>query len=147
VNDIVPLEHQIAGVYAEHRLRRTLLLTFAVSALLLSCLGICDTLSYITRLQRRDVGLRLALGAARSGILRLFVVQGLRVAAVASVVGVALSFGLTRTLSGMLYGVTPSDPATLSAVVTLVLAVAGLAALIPAARAALTPPMRTLREE
>jgi hypothetical protein len=147
VYDIVPLEQQMAGVYTEHRLRVTLLMTFALSALLLSCLGIYGTLSYITRLQRRDVGLRLALGAPRSGILRLFVGQGLRVAAVAALAGVVLSFALTRTLSGMLYGVTPADPATLTGVVALVLAVAALAALVPAARAALTPPMRTLREE
>jgi cell division protein FtsX len=147
VYDIVALGQQMAGVYAEHRLRMTLLLTFAVSALLLSCLGIYGTLSYITRLQRREIGLRLALGAARGGILRLFVFKGLRVAAIASAVGLVLSFGLTRALSGMLFGVTPSDPATLSGVVAIVLAVATLAAFIPAARAALAPPMRTLREE
>jgi putative ABC transport system permease protein len=128
-------------------LRTTVLLAFATSALLLSCLGIYGTLSYITRLQRREVGLRLALGAARRGIVGHFVGQGLRVAAIASALGLALSFALTRTLAGMLYGVTPSDPATLAGVVVLVLAVATLAALIPAARAALMQPMRTLRDE
>lgn len=147
VYEVLPLSDRIAGIYAEQRLRTTLLMTFAVGALLLSCLGIYGTLSYITRLQRRDIGLRLALGATRGGILRLFVVQGLRVAAVATIAGLALSFGLTRTLSGMLYGVTPSDPATLAGVVTVVLAVATLAALVPAARAALASPMRTLRDD
>jgi putative ABC transport system permease protein len=147
VYEVVPLADQIANVYREHRLRTTVLVTFAVSALLLSCLGVYGTLSYITRLQRREVGLRLALGAARSGILGHFVGQGLRVAAIASALGLILSFGLTRALSGMLYGVAPSDPATLAGVVVLVLAVATLAALVPATRAALTSPMRTLREE
>jgi len=73
---------------AEHCLRRTLLMRFAVSALLLSCLGIYGTLNYITRLQRREVGLRLAPRAPRGGILRHFVGQGLRVAVLASLLGV-----------------------------------------------------------
>ena len=147
VYDVTPLVDQIAGVHADERLRTIVLTTFAVSALLLACLGVYGTLSYITRLQRREVGVRLALGASRSGILGHFVGQGLRVAAIASAGGLALSFGLTRTLSGMLYGVTPSDPATLGSVVALVLAVAALAALVPAARAALLQPMRMLRDE
>jgi ABC-type antimicrobial peptide transport system permease subunit len=118
-----------------------------VGALLLACLGNYGTISYITRLQRREVAVRLALGAARSGILGHFVGQGFRVAAIGSAAGVALSFGLSRALSGMLYGVTPSDPMTLTSVVATVLAVAALAALVPAARAAFSQPMRVLRED
>ena len=147
VYDVTPLADEIAAERADERLRTIVLTTFALSALLLACLGIYGTLSYITRLQRREVGVRLALGAARSGILRHFVGQGLRVTVVAGIAGLVLSFGLTRTLAGMLYGVTPSDPVTLSAVLGIVLAVAALAALIPAARAALLQPMRILREE
>jgi ABC-type antimicrobial peptide transport system permease subunit len=147
VYNIVPLRDRIAGSRVDERLRTTVLTTFAVSALLLACLGVYGTLSYITRLQRREVGLRLALGAARGGIVRHFVGLGLRVAAIASAAGVALSFGLTRALAGTLYGVTPSDPVTLSMAVGIVLVVAALAALIPAARAALSHPMHILREE
>jgi ABC-type antimicrobial peptide transport system permease subunit len=69
------------------------------------------------------------------------------VAGVACVCGLALSIAFTRALSGMLYGVSPSDPLTLSGVIAIVLAVAALAAVVPATRAALVEPMRTLREE
>jgi putative ABC transport system permease protein len=147
VFDIRPLEDHIGAAYTQNRLRTVVLTAFAATALSLSCLGVYGTLSYLVRLRRREVGVRLALGAARAGILRQFLLQGLSVAATASVAGLALSFPLARTLSGMLYGVTASDPVTLIGVVAIVLAVAALAAVVPAARAALLQPMRILREE
>jgi hypothetical protein len=73
--------------------------------------------------------------------------QGVRVAAAASLCGLAISVASGRLLSGMLFGVTPADPVTLGAVVVVVIGVAALASAIPAARAALIQPMRTLREE
>jgi putative ABC transport system permease protein len=147
VYDIMPLDERIGGAYAQNRLRTVVLALFAVTALSLACLGIYGTLSYVASLRRREVGLRLALGAGRSGIMRQFMGQGMRVAGLACVCGLALSVAFTRVLSGMLYGVSPSDPATLFSVVAIVLAVAALAAFIPAARAAFLPPMRALREE
>jgi predicted permease len=147
VYDVAPLEERIGDAYAENRLRTVVLGALAVTALVLACLGIYGTLGYLVSLRRREIGLRLALGAARSRILRQFVGQGVRVAAVACAFGLALSFVFTRALSGMLFGVTPNDPATLAAAVGGVLSVAALAALIPAARAALVQPMRTLRDE
>jgi putative ABC transport system permease protein len=147
VYDVVPLDERIGDAYAQNRLRTVLLVLFAVTALALTCLGVYGTLSYVVRLRRREIGLRLALGAARAGILRQFLGQGLRVAALACACGLALSFAFTRVLSGMLYGVSPTDPITLSAVAGLVLTVAALAALVPAARAAFVQPTHTLREE
>jgi putative ABC transport system permease protein len=147
VYDMMPLDGRIDDAYAQNRLRTIGLTLFAVTALALASLGIHGTLSYVVRLRRREVGLRLALGAARAGILRQFVGQGLRVTAVACVCGVLLSLASGRLLSGMLFGVTSSDPATLVAVVVVIVGVAALATLVPAARAALLQPMRTLREE
>jgi predicted permease len=147
VYDIGPLQARIDGVYAQNRLRTVLLTLFAATALSLAALGIYGTLGYVVDLRRREVGLRLALGAPRSGILRHFAGQGLRVAAAGCGCGLGLALIFTRALSGMLFGISATDPATLSAVVLLVLAVATLAALIPATRAALVQPMRTLREE
>lgn len=120
---------------------------FALTALSLAGVGLYGTLSYVVNLRRREVGLRLALGAKRSDIIRRFLGQGLRVAGVACVCGLALSIAFTRALSGMLYGVSPSDPLTLSGVIAIALVVAALAAVVPATRAALVEPMRTLREE
>jgi predicted permease len=147
VYDLAPLEAQIGEAFAENRLRTQLLVLFAAAALSLACIGLYGTLSYVVGLRRREVGLRLALGAVRRQIVATFVAQGLRVVAIAAVSGVALSLASGRLLSGMLFGVSPSDPATLAAVVSLVLVVAAVAVLVPALRAARVEPMQVLREE
>ncbi|HZM92735.1 MAG TPA: ABC transporter permease [Vicinamibacterales bacterium] len=147
VYDIETLGGRIDDSFAQNRLRTLVLVLFASTALSLACLGVYGTLSYIVSLRRREVGLRLALGATRSGILRRFVTQGVRVACVACVGGLVLSLAFARALSGMLYGVSSSDPVTLSSVVGIVLTVAALASFVPAARAAFVEPMRILRSE
>jgi putative ABC transport system permease protein len=147
VYDIAPLEERIGGAYAQNRLRTILLVLFAGTALSLACLGVYGTLSYVISLRRREVGLRLALGALRSDVIRQLVGQGVRVVGLGAICGLALSIAFTRVLSGMLYGVSPSDPVTLASVLGIVLAVGSLAALIPAARATAVQPMRVLREE
>jgi ABC-type antimicrobial peptide transport system permease subunit len=116
-------------------------------ALALGMVGIYGVISYTVSRRRREIGVRLALGAARAGILRQFLGQGVRVSTVACLCGLALSLAVTRLLSGLLFGVSPADATTMASVVALVLIVATLAALIPATRAAFTQPMRTLREE
>jgi putative ABC transport system permease protein len=133
--------------YEQHRLRTALLVLFAATALVLACLGLYGTLSYAVALRRREVGLRLALGALPAEIVRQLVGQGLRVVGLACLCGLALAVAVTRLLSGMLVGVSPSDPWTLAGVAAVVLAVGALAALVPALRASRTDPMRVLREE
>jgi putative ABC transport system permease protein len=147
VYDVAPLEEKIGDAFRENRMRTMLLVLFAATALSLTCVGLYGTLSYVVSVRRREVGLRLALGAMRSEIIQQFLAQGLRVAAVACVCGLALSFVTTGVLSGMLFGVSPSDPVTLSSVIGIVLTVTTLAALIPALRAALVEPIKALREE
>jgi putative ABC transport system permease protein len=93
------------------------------------------------------VGLRLALGAARLSVLQHFLMQGIRVVGVACLARFVLSAAFTRLLSGMLFGVSPSDPLTMFGVLAIVILVATVAALIPAARAALAPPAQALRTE
>jgi putative ABC transport system permease protein len=147
VYDISPLEERIGETFTQNRLRTALLVLFAVTALSLASVGLYGTLSYVVNLRRREVGLRLALGAARRDILRQFLAQGLRVAGAACICGIALSLALSRVLSNMLYGVSAFDPITLSSVIAMVLVVAALAALVPATRAALVEPVRVLRDE
>jgi predicted permease len=147
VYDVAPLTQRIGNEYAQDRLRTGALALFAGTALALACLGIYGTLSYVVSLRRREVGLRVALGAAERNIVAQFVAHALRVVAAACVVGVVLSFAFARLLSGMLFGVSAADPITLGGVVALVIAVGTVAALVPAIRAARVDPMRVLRED
>jgi putative ABC transport system permease protein len=147
VYDVMPLDERIGGVYAPTRVRTILLALFAITALLLACLGVYGALSYVVSLRQREAGLRLALGASRLGIIRQFCGHALRVIGAACVCGLLLSAAFTRALSGMLFGVSPLDPLTLSGVVALVLAVASIAALLPSARAAFAEPAQVLRGE
>ncbi|MBZ5634424.1 MAG: ABC transporter permease [Acidobacteriia bacterium] len=147
VFDITPLEEHLSDAFAENRLRTVLLSFFAFTAISLACVGLYGTLSYMVSARRREVGLRLALGALRGQIVQKFLGQGLGVAALAALAGLGLSLVFTQLLAGMLYGVTPRDPYTLTAVVLLTLAVAAIASLIPAIRAALVEPMQVLRDE
>lgn len=147
VYDLAPLEEHIGDSHAENRLRTLLLTAFAATALALTCLGIYGTLSYVVGLRRREVGLRVALGARAGDIVAQFLLHALRVVAIAGFVGLALSLAFGRTLSGMLYGVSPSDPTTLLGVVATIATVAALASLLPALRAARVDPMQALREE
>jgi putative ABC transport system permease protein len=147
VYDVAALEERIDGAFAENRLRTWLLVLFAATALSLAAIGLYGTVSYAVGLRRREIGLRLALGARRGEVIRQFLRQGLRVVALASVVGLALSAALKNLVAGMLYGVAASDPATLAGVITGVAAVTTLAVLVPAVRAALIEPMQVLRDE
>ena len=146
VYDIGVLDERIDGAYALRRLLTLLLVVFSLSALSLTSVGLYGTLSYAVGLRRREVGLRMALGALRADIVRQFLGQGLRVVGLACAVGVGLALALRRVVAGLLYGVSATDAATLLGVVAMVAVVAALASLVPAVRAARLDPMRVLRE-
>jgi len=147
VYNFAPLEQRFSDALAENRLRTILLSLFAATALSLACVGLYGTLSYTVNLRRREVGLRLALGALQGQIVRRFLLQGLGVSFLGCFAGGCLALAFARVLSGMLYGVSPTDGVTLSSVVLVVLAVAAVASLAPAIRAACVEPMNVLRDE
>ena len=147
VYDIAALDTRIDAAHAQTRLRTVVLTLFAVTALGLVCAGVYGTLSYAVGLRRREVALHLALGALRRDVVRRLIGRSLMTVAVASACGLVVTLIVTRSLSTMLYGVSPFDPATLSGVLVVVLTVAAMAAVIPAARAAFVEPMRVLRDE
>ena len=147
VYDVAPLPERIGNEYADDRLRTSALALFAGTALALACLGVYGTLSYVVSLRRREVGLRVALGAQQRNIVVQFLAKALRVVAVACAIGIVAALVFARFISGMLFEVSPGDPVTLGGVVVLVVAVAAIAALLPAWRAARVEPMRVLREE
>jgi len=145
--DFSPLEAQLDGAFAENRLRTVLLAFFAFTAVALACIGLYGTLSYSVSVRQREMGLRLALGALRGQIVKQFLLQGLGVTALGCAAGTAMVAMFARLLSGMLYGVSPSDVPTFTGVILLMVAVAAIASLIPAMRAARVDPMQVLREE
>jgi ABC-type antimicrobial peptide transport system permease subunit len=147
VYNVMPLERRIAGAQAQGRLRTILLTAFAIAAVALACLGVYGTMSYSVGVRRREVGLRMALGAASRDIVAQFLGKALKIVLVACAAGLALALISSRALSGMLYAVSPTDPATLAGVVLIVIAVAAIAALLPALGAARLDPNEALREE
>ena len=147
VYEVLPLDDHLDNTFSENRLRTLLLTFFALTAVSLTCVGLYGTLSYFVKMRRREVGLRLALGAFRQRILWQFLWKGLSVSALGSVVGLGLAVALGRSLSGMLYGVSPVDPITFIAVLMLVLLTGALSSILPAVRAARLDPMKVLRDE
>lgn len=147
VYNLTPLDEHISDAYAQTRMRTILLAFFALTAVSLASVGLYGTLAYMVNVRRREIALRQAVGARRAQVVRQFLGQGLRVSLAGIVVGLALSAGSARLLSGMLFGVSAQDPPTLAAVTLAVLAVSALASLAPAIRAARLDPMRVLRDE
>lgn len=125
---LAPLDQRIGDVYATNRIRAWLLTVFAATSLALTCLGIYGTLSYAVSLRRREVSLRVALGAVSGRIVAQFLSRALRVVGAACVAGIVLAIAFAQVLSGMLYRVSPMDPLTFGVVIAAVLSVAAVAA-------------------
>lgn len=120
---------------------------FATTALLLAALGIYGVMSYLVEQQTREMGIRSALGAKHSHILKLVIGRGLGMASMGIVLGLVVSVGLTRFLAGLLYGVTAVDPTTFIGISIILLIVSILACYIPARRATKVDPLVALRYE
>ncbi len=147
VFDIMPLEQHLYRATSGNRLRTVLLSLFALTAILLASVGLYGTLSYFVSVRHREVGLRIALGAVPTQILRRFLGQGLSVAFAGCLIGLALAAAFSRVLAGMLYGVSRTDATSYLGVAIMVLLVAVAASVIPAARAARLDPMHAFRDE
>jgi putative ABC transport system permease protein len=141
------MDDVVAASVAQERFNAVLLVSFAVTALLLTMIGIFGVVSYSVRQRTHEIGVRMALGAGASQVRKLIVAQGMRAVMVGVGIGLVGAFLLTRLLSGMLFGVEPWDPLTFAAVVALLMSVALLATYLPARRATRMDPMIALRAE
>jgi putative ABC transport system permease protein len=124
-----------------------LLSLFSGIALVLASVGIYGLMSYSVAQRSRELGVRIALGAARSDVLRLVLRQGMSLALMGIVIGVGAAFALTRLIESQLYGVRATDPATFVGVAALLGVTALAANLVPALRATRVDPAVVLREE
>ena len=145
--DVRTQTQQIEQTLFKERLMSRLSSFFAILALVLACIGLYGLLSYEVARRTRELGIRMALGAQRTTLMRLVVRQGLLLALVGAIIGIGASMAATRLMANMLYGVRPNDPVTFAAVSMLMLLVAFAACAIPARRAMRVDPMVALREE
>jgi putative ABC transport system permease protein len=141
------LDNTRATGRASQRLATSLLGSFAIVALLLAAIGIYGVIAYSVGQRTREFGIRTSLGAKRMDVLRLVVRQGLVLAGIGIIAGLAGAFALTRLLSSLLYGVNATDPLTFIGVTGLLAMVAATASFLPAWRATRVDPVIALRCE
>jgi putative ABC transport system permease protein len=141
------MEEIIGDTLWQRRLWGVMFALFASLALLLAAVGIYGVLSYSVSQRTRELGIRLALGAQASDVLRLVIAQGMKLAIAGLLIGVALSLLLTRLIANLLFGVAAADPLTFVVVAWLLLVVALAACYIPSRRAARVDPVEALRNE
>jgi putative ABC transport system permease protein len=147
VSRIHPIRSLISETLARPRFNMLLLGVFAGTAMLLAAIGIYGVLAYSVTQRTREIGIRMALGAQRTDMLRMVLRQSLTVVGIGLVIGLVGSFGATRLLASLLYGVGANDVLTYASVVFLLGAAALLASYIPARRAMKVNPMVALRYE
>jgi ABC-type antimicrobial peptide transport system permease subunit len=141
------MEQVLAQSIAPRRFSMMLLTVFSVVALALASLGIYGLMSYVVAQSTREIGVRMALGAEVSDVLKLVLGQGMKLALVGVALGLVASLVLTRMMKTLLFGVSATDPLTFAAIALLLTGVALLACWLPARRATNVDPMIALRVE
>lgn len=141
------MEQVVNDSYGDRRMASRLLQLFAGSAFLLCMVGLYGILTYAVTQRTQELGVRLALGAQKADLIWLVMRRAVLILALGSSIGLALSFGATRVISNMLYGVRANDAITLTTAIVILVMAGLLASYIPARRAANVDPINALREE
>ncbi|PYU08040.1 MAG: ABC transporter permease [Acidobacteria bacterium] len=145
--NIQTMEESVSASLSPQRFTMLLLVAFAGTALLLAAAGIYGVMAYMVTRRTREIGVRMALGADASDVLRLVIGQGMWTTAIGVAIGIGGAFALTRTMQSLLFGVSTTDPMTLAGVVLLLAAVSAFACWVPARRATKVDPLVALRYE
>ena len=143
--DVQPMQRVLGDSVSRTSFTMSLLVIAALIALFLGSVGLYGVLSYVVSQRAPEIGVRLALGASPGAVRGMVLAQGMRLAGIGVVIGLVAAVALGRVMLAQLYGVDPVDPVTLVAASVIFLAVAVLASVLPAGRAAATSPMHTLR--
>jgi ABC-type antimicrobial peptide transport system permease subunit len=141
------MEQSISDGLSRQNFNMLLLTIFAGIALLLAAIGIYGLMSYTVEQRVQEIGIRVALGAASRDVLKMIVLQGMKLVWIGVILGLAAAYGVTRLLGSLLYGVKSSDPATFAAVAVIVTLVAAVATFVPARRASVVAPSEALRHQ
>jgi predicted permease len=147
IYNVQTMDEVVSNSFAARRLSMILLGVFAALALLLACAGIYGVISYLVGQRTHEIGVRVALGAQRSDVMRLIIGHGAKMAAIGVAIGIATALALTRLMSNQLFGVSAHDPLTFAAVAILLIIVAIAACYIPARRAMSVDPVVALRND
>ncbi len=147
VNQVITMGERLSNSVVSWRYQALLLGVFAGLALVIATVGIYGVLSYAVSRRTHEIGVRMALGAQSSDVLRLVVGQGMRMTLIGVALGVAAALALTRVMRSMLFEISATDPATFATIALLLVIVAVLASYIPARRATKVDPLMTLRRE
>jgi putative ABC transport system permease protein len=147
LHNVMTMEQRLANTTTSRRLNTALLGSFAGVALLLAVVGIYGVMSYAVTQRRREIGVRMALGAQRGDVSRLVIGEGMKLALIGALLGLGGALALTRLLKTLLFGVSATDPLTFIVIAALLIMVALLACWIPARRATKVAPLIALRHE
>ncbi|MCW5967925.1 MAG: ABC transporter permease [Blastocatellales bacterium] len=143
--EVMAMNERLSNSVVARRFNLLLLGGFAVLALALAGIGVYGVISYVITQRRREIGIRMALGAQKSDVLRLFVGQGMKLVAIGAAIGLFGAFALTRVMTSLLFDISANDPLTFASVASLLLLVALTACYFPVRRAAKVDPLAALR--
>jgi putative ABC transport system permease protein len=147
IGPLLTMDEQLSNSLTRRRFSVTLLSAFGAVAVSLAAIGLYGVLAFIVAQRRREIGVRMALGARPRDVVADVMGQGLKLAGLGVVVGLGLAFAATRLLRSLLFGTSPTDALTFAAVATLLVVIATAASLIPALRASRVDPLIALRDE
>jgi predicted permease len=145
--DVATMEDLVTNSISQRRFNMLLFAAFAGLAVLLAAVGIYSVLAYAVRRRVREIGIRMALGAQITDVLRMVVTEGMTPTLIGVAIGLAGALALGRVLATLIYGIQATDPLTIASVSVLLIVIAMVASLIPAYRATRIEPVKALREE